>query len=587
MSEQQTFCQQSSALTEARFHGNVPRATETNDVQRAHRQSPGAPICQCRVGRTRQHMLEKTTATVVAQVSPWEQMCRQELGGGDETSAVRQGEIFAQVADNIRRFIAHLIDEYRRIAHDISTRHLHDVHCSCQRLASLQGKLHDAHFTIPLAEVRAEILLEGEIFESHTKSVCQGNLFGKSLCRSQGTFAHHDVFTWAMLDPPRQRPSVIVEANLWIDARRVNGATGCHRGGQEQNDRRSHSPIIFLDACLAIVFYHSPSFIDVMAGTARRARYDSAAQESIMSTALVFPGQGAQYVGMAMPLAAQFPAAQALLAQADAVLGFSLSQVIAEGPEAELTRTDISQPAILVASLMALEALKSKHAVSDISAVAGLSLGEYTALVVAGSLTFPDAVKLVRLRGEAMQAAAEAVPSGMVALIGPDEATAQKLCDAAAQGDVLQVANLNATGQVVISGTKTACERAIALAKDFGIRRAVALPVAGAFHSALMAPAAERLKAGLAATPIADPKIPVYTNVHAGPVTKASEIPDLLVRQLTNPVRWAQSVQNMQAAGISEFWEIGPNKHLSGMIARTVQNVVCKNLDKPEDMAQF
>ena len=329
------------------------------------------------------------------------------------------------------------------------------------------------------------------------------------------------------------------------------------------------------------------SVSDVHAGTASGARYDSAAQESIMSQALVFPGQGAQYVGMAMPLAAQFPAAKALLDQADAVLGFKLSQVIAEGPESELTRTDMSQPAILVASLMALEALKSTRDVSGIKAVAGLSLGEYTALVATGSLTFADAVKLVRLRGEAMQAAAEAVASGMVVLIGPDEATAQKLCDAAAQGEVLQVANLNATGQVVISGAKAACERAITLAKDFGIRRAMALPVAGAFHSALMAPAAERLKAALAATQMTDPKIPVYTNVHAGVVTKAAEIPDLLVRQLTNPVRWAQSVINMQAAGISEFWELGPNKHLSGMIARTVQNVVCKNLDKPEDLAQF
>ena len=306
-----------------------------------------------------------------------------------------------------------------------------------------------------------------------------------------------------------------------------------------------------------------------------------------MAKALVFPGQGAQYVGMAVPLAALYPEAKALLDQADAVLGFSLSQVIANGPEAELTRTDISQPAILVASLMALAALKAKHGTLDVQAVAGLSLGEYTALVAAGSLTFVDAVKLVRIRGEAMQAAAEAVPSGMVALIGPDEATAQKLCDAAAAGEVLQVANLNATGQVVISGTKSACERAIAQAKDFGIRRAVALPVAGAFHSALMAPAAERLKAALAATRIADPQITLYTNVHAGPVTSAAEIPDLLVRQLTNPVRWAQSVQNMQAAGISEFWEIGPNKHLSGMIARTVQNVVCKNLDKAEDLGQF
>ena len=306
-----------------------------------------------------------------------------------------------------------------------------------------------------------------------------------------------------------------------------------------------------------------------------------------MSRALVFPGQGAQYVGMAAGFATAVPAAGALLTQADAILGFSLSAVIANGPEAELTRTDLSQPAILVASLMAYEALKSKVGAIEAAAVGGLSLGEYTALVAAGALDFADAVKLVRLRGEAMQAAAEAVPSGMVALIGPDEATAEKLCVAARQGEVLQVANLNATGQVVISGTKAACDRAIALAKDHGIRRAMALPVAGAFHSDLMAPAAERLKAALAATTFRTPRIPVYANVHAKPVTDAAEIPRLLVRQLTNPVRWADSVVAMQAAGISEFWEIGPNKHLSGMIARTVQNVTCKNLDKVEDLAQF
>lgn len=306
-----------------------------------------------------------------------------------------------------------------------------------------------------------------------------------------------------------------------------------------------------------------------------------------MPKALVFPGQGAQYVGMASTLAAQIPAAQALLTQADDMLGFKLSAVLAAGPESELTRTDISQPAILVASLMALEALRGKLGTIDAQAVAGLSLGEYTALVAAGALDFADAVRLVRLRGQAMQAAAEAAPSCMVALIGPDEATAQRLCDAAAEGEVLQVANLNATGQVVISGAKSACERAIVKAKDFGIRRAVALPVAGAFHSALMAPAAERLKAALAATRFRDPQIPVYTNVHAGPVTSAAEIPGLLVAQLTNPVRWADSVVKMQQAGIDTFWEIGPNKHLSGMIERTVKGVTCKNLDKIEDLAAF
>ncbi len=306
-----------------------------------------------------------------------------------------------------------------------------------------------------------------------------------------------------------------------------------------------------------------------------------------MSLALVFPGQGAQYVGMGAGLAASSPAAAALLAQADAVLGLSLTNLIASGPEADLTRTDLSQPAILVSSLMALAALREAGKLPAFSAAAGLSLGEYTALVAAGALDALDAVKLVRLRGQAMQEAAEMTPSGMVALIGADEAGAQKLCDAAAQGEVLQVANLNSTGQVVISGTKAACERAVALAKDHGIRRAMPLAVAGAFHSQLMAPAAERLRAALAATRFRDPQVPVYTNVHAGAVTRAAEIPALLEAQLTQPVRWAQSVVAMQTAGVDSFLELGPGKTLGGMIARTITGVICRNVDKAEDVAPF
>jgi [acyl-carrier-protein] S-malonyltransferase len=214
-------------------------------------------------------------------------------------------------------------------------------------------------------------------------------------------------------------------------------------------------------------------------------------------------------------------------------------------------------------------------------------LGEYTALVAAGALSFADAVRLVRLRGEAMQAAADATPSGMVALIGADEASAQKLCDLAAEGQVLQVANLNSTGQVVISGHQAACERAVAKVKDVGLRKAVPLSVAGAFHSALMAPAADRLRSAISTVSLSDPRIPVYTNVHAGPVRTAAEIPDLLVRQLTQPVRWADSLMRMQADGISEFWELGPNKTLCGMIARTLKDVTCKNLDKATDLSQW
>lgn len=306
-----------------------------------------------------------------------------------------------------------------------------------------------------------------------------------------------------------------------------------------------------------------------------------------MRRALVFPGQGAQYVGMGMELAQRYPVARDLLDQADEALGFALSDVIANGPEAELTRTDLSQPAILVVSVMSLAVLRTVVKPLMFDAVAGLSLGEYTALVAAEALPFRDAVKLVRLRGQAMQAAAEAVPSGMVALIGADEGSAGKLCDAAAGGEVLQVANLNSPGQVVISGAKAACERAAALAKEHGIRKAIALPVAGAFHSALMAPAAERLRAALAKAPFKDPKVPVYTNVNAGPVTRASEIPALLEAQLTKPVRWADSVVAMRAAGIDAFWELGPGKTLCGMITRTVSGAELRNLDTDQDVLAF
>jgi [acyl-carrier-protein] S-malonyltransferase len=305
-----------------------------------------------------------------------------------------------------------------------------------------------------------------------------------------------------------------------------------------------------------------------------------------MPIALVFPGQGAQYVGMAKDLAATVPAARALLEEADSVLGFALSRAIAEGPEAELTRTDVSQPAILVASLMALEALRAKRT-PEFVATAGLSLGEYTALVAAGSLSFADAVRLVRLRGQAMQAAADGVKSGMVALIGADEASAQKLCAACAQGEVLQVANLNSPGQVVVSGTAAACERAAAAIKDHGIRKAIALPVAGAFHSELMAPAAQRLRAALANARFKDPMVPVYCNVTATAVTSALVVPELLVAQLTKPVRWADSVVAMKTAGITAFWEFGPGKTLSGMIQRTVKDVETKNLDGAADAAGF
>lgn len=302
-----------------------------------------------------------------------------------------------------------------------------------------------------------------------------------------------------------------------------------------------------------------------------------------MGTAVIFPGQGAQEVGMGMELAERFPVARNLMDEADDTLGMALSDIIAHGPMEELTRTDISQPAILVASWMAFKAVEDVVKPFVFDATGGLSLGEYTALLAAEALDFASAVRLVRLRGEAMQKAAEAVPSGMVALIGPDEAKAQALCDAVADGDVLQVANLNCTGQVVISGSQAACDRAVAAAKEHGIRRAMALPVAGAFHSTLMAPAAEALAAAIADTDISDPKVPVYANVTAAPVTKAEDVRRLLVEQLTSPVRWADSVVSMKAAGIGTFIELGPGKSLCGMIARTVKDVKATNVGTPDE----
>ena len=259
----------------------------------------------------------------------------------------------------------------------------------------------------------------------------------------------------------------------------------------------------------------------------------------------------------------------------------SLSDIIANGPMEELTRTDISQPAILVMSWMAHEVVNKVLENVGFSAAAGLSLGEYTALLAADALDFADALRLVRLRGQAMQDAADFNPAAWLPSSVPMRRGCAKLCAAAAEDDVLEVANLNATGQVVISGTSAACERAVAAARDHGIRRAMPLPVAGAFHSSLMAPAAERLGEALAQVNFRDPKVPVYANVTASPVTKAADITQSLVKQLTKPVRWADSVVAMQAAGINEFLELGPGKTISSMIARTVKDVTCKTSTPP------
>ncbi|MBE0554076.1 MAG: ACP S-malonyltransferase [Rhodobacteraceae bacterium] len=306
-----------------------------------------------------------------------------------------------------------------------------------------------------------------------------------------------------------------------------------------------------------------------------------------MSRAFVFPGQGAQTIGMGRALAEAYPAARAVFDEVDAALGEKLSALIWEGDIAELTLTQNAQPALMTTSLAAMAALKAEgFGISHAAFVAGHSLGEYSALCAAGSLTLADTARLLRTRGKAMQ---EAVPVGvgaMAALLGLDFATATEVAAEAAQGEVCQAANDNDPAQVVVSGHKAAVERAVELAKARGAKRALMLPVSAPFHCALMQPAAAVMNEALAAVTISAPAVPVVVNVRAEAVTEPDRIRALLVAQVTGSVRWRESVQWMAGAGVTEFWEIGAGKALSGMIKRIVGGeVVLKAVGTPEDVA--
>lgn len=286
--------------------------------------------------------------------------------------------------------------------------------------------------------------------------------------------------------------------------------------------------------------------------------------------ALLFPGQGAQSVGMGADFHERSAAAHELFAEADEVLGFSLSKLCFEGPESELTRTDVAQCAIYVTSAAAVVALETEGRLDRgaIDGAAGLSLGEYTALWSAGCFGFADGLRLVRKRGVAMQEASEAAPSGMVSLLGADEAKGEEVAAAAREGGVLVVANLNAPGQVVLSGDLAACERVPAAAKAAGLRRAIPLKVAGAFHSPLMEPARAALEEALASTTINDPTFPVWTNVTAAPVSGADDIRARLAEQVVKPVRWEDSMRAMIAAGFEAFQEPPPGRVLAGLMKK-------------------
>jgi [acyl-carrier-protein] S-malonyltransferase len=289
--------------------------------------------------------------------------------------------------------------------------------------------------------------------------------------------------------------------------------------------------------------------------------------------AFLFPGQGSQKVGMAAGLP------RARFEEADAALGFSISKIIDEGPDAELMRTAHTQPAILTVSIAWADVLRARGVEAQIAA--GHSLGEYSALVYAGALQFADAVRLVHLRGKFMQ---EAVPEGvgaMAAVIGLESKTVSDTCREASPdaSDACQPANFNGAGQVVIAGHKGAVERAMALAKQKGAKLVKALPVSAPFHSALMAPAAEKLKAELETIQVSAPKVPIVANVLAEPNSDAARIKELLYRQVTGSVRWEESVQAMAGLGVTEAYEVGPGAVLQGLVKRIAPAIQLQKLE--------
>jgi len=297
-------------------------------------------------------------------------------------------------------------------------------------------------------------------------------------------------------------------------------------------------------------------------------------------TAFLFPGQGAQAVGMAGPLCQSLPAAHALFQEASAALGYDLLTVCVNGPAERINATDVSQPAIFVAGLAALEQLRATEpgAANDVVATAGLSLGEYTALVFAGALSFADGLRVVKARGEAMQAAAEATPSGMVAVIGLEVPDVEALVIEARSAGTLEVANYLCPGNTVVSGSVAAMNRLEEVCQQRGGIRATRLAVAGAFHTNLMKPADEKLAAALAGITINPPRVPVWSNVDARPHADPAEVRGLLVRQVLSPVRWEDTMRGLLAEGVERFYEIGPGRVLAGLMKRVNRKADFRNV---------
>ncbi len=298
-----------------------------------------------------------------------------------------------------------------------------------------------------------------------------------------------------------------------------------------------------------------------------------------MKTAFLFPGQGAQAVGMGADIARASQAAALVYQKANDIVGFDLSEICFEGPSEKLNTTTISQPAIFVTSVALLEVLKTSPDTKTITAdvTAGLSLGEYTALYAAGVISFEDALILVQKRGQAMQAAADATDGGMVSIIGLDEEKVHQLCSEAAEGELLQAVNFNCPGQIVVSGSKEACRRVVELAEKHGALKAVPLQVAGAFHTDMMASASEALSEALQQADISEPsdnknisnsEIKIIANINADYYTSAEEIREGLTKQLTCPILWQKCMERLLADGVEKFYEIGPGRVLTSLMKR-------------------